>query len=268
MKTRSALVLVLAASSLRASAQDQTVFMDVSAENLFRYSRAAISTGGRTVYSLRSLILKGRSRFVVDDAGGLAGAAVEIKLLLPDHYLRTDSSGVLQKMAGYAGSRVLSAMHDDGAVSYPPSALVKQILLNERLRVARLLLGAATYVGPDLGLTFRSVPKSVEMVDPRVNARTAVTIENSTAEPFVTLVTGDRFAARLVVDGSTRAPTQIEYTGQDKNPVVVTFSDRREVAGLLMPFRIVTASNGRVLDELVFDEILVNPELSKSDFKR
>jgi len=51
-------------------------------------------------------------------------------------------------------------------------------------------------------------------------------------------------------------------------PVVVTFSDRREVAGLLMPFRIVTTSNGRIVDELVLDEILVNPELSKSDFKR
>jgi hypothetical protein len=268
MKTRSALVLALAALSLRVGAQDQTVFMDVAAENLFRYSRAAISGGGRTVHSLHTLILKGRSRFVVDDVGGLAGAAVEIKLLLPDHYLRTDTSGVLQKMAGYAGGRVLSAMHDDAAVSYPPDRLVKQILLNERLRVARLLLGAATYVGPDLALTFRSVPKSVEMVDPRVNARTAVTIENSSAEPFVALVTGDRFAARLVVDGSTHAPTQIEYTGQDKNSVVVTFSDRREVAGLLMPFRIVTTSNGRLVDELVLDEILVNPELSKSDFKR
>ena len=75
-------------------------------------------------------------------------------------------------------------------------------------------------------LTFRSVPKSVEMVDPRVSARTAVIVENSNAEPFVTLVTGDRFTARLVVDGATRAPTQIEYTGQDRNPVVVTFSDR------------------------------------------
>src|SRR4029450_1914490 len=139
---------------------------------------------------------------------------------------------------------------------------------NERLRVARLLLGAATYVGPDLALTFRSVPKSVEMVDPRVNARSSGMPAHSSPEPFVALVTGDRSAARLVVDGSTHAPTQIEYTGQDKNAVVVTFSDRREVAGLLMPFRIVTTSNGRLVDELVLDEILVNPELSKSDFKR
>ena len=37
MKTPSALVLALAALSLRVGAQDQTVFMDVAAENLFRY---------------------------------------------------------------------------------------------------------------------------------------------------------------------------------------------------------------------------------------
>jgi hypothetical protein len=267
MKTRCAVIIGLAVLSLRARAQDQTVFMDVAAENLFRYSRAAVSAGGKTVNQLHSLIFKGRSRFVVD-GGALAGAAVEIKLLLPDHYLRTDSAGVLQKMAGYAGTRVLSAMHDDAAVSYPPESLERQILLNERLRVARLLLGAATYVSADLALTFRSVPTSVEMVDPRVNARTAVTIENSSAEPFVALVTGDRFAARLVVDGSTRLPTQIEYTGADKNPVLVAFSDRRPVGGLQLPYHIVTTSGGRVIDELTLDEIFVNPELSKSDFKR
>ena len=79
MQLRGALVLGVAALSLRVAAQDQTVFMDVAAENLFRYSRAAISGGGKPVYQLRSLILRGRSRFVVDDAGALAGAAVEIK---------------------------------------------------------------------------------------------------------------------------------------------------------------------------------------------
>lgn len=272
MRHRSAVattvVVIVVALTLRAGAQDHTQFMDVAAENLFRYSRAAISGGGKSVNDLRSLVLKGRSRFVVDDNGGLAGAAVEIKLLLPDHYLRIDSSGVLQKVAGYAGKSVLSAMHDGADVTYPPERLLKQILLNEKLRVARLLLGATTYVGADLTLRFRSVPKSVDMVDPRVNARTAVTIENSTAEPFAALVTGDNFAARFVVDGTTRAPTQIEYTGADKNPVVVAFGDRRLVGGLQMPFHILTTSGGRIVDELVLDEILVNAELSKNDFKR
>jgi len=116
-------------------------------------------------------------------------------------------------------------------------------------------------------LTFRSVPKSVEMVDPRVSARTAVIVENSNAEPFVTLVTGDRFTARLVVDGATR-PDADRIHGAGPESRRGDLQRSRQVAGLLMPFRIVTTSNGRLLDELVLDEILVNPELSKSDFKR
>src|SRR5207302_8802724 len=99
------------------------------------------------------------------------------------------------------------------------------------------------------------------------NPRTSVTIENSTAEPFTALVTGDNFSARFVVDGTTRAPTQIEYTSADKSTVVVTFSDRRPVGDLVMPFHIVTTSGGRLFDDLMFDEILINPELSKNDFR-
>jgi hypothetical protein len=265
---RRALFLAVLVSGLHVAAQDHTQFMDVAAENLFRYSRAAISGGGGPIAHLRSLIFKGRSRFVVDDSGGLAAAAVEIKLLLPDHYLRTDTSGVLEKIAGYAGNTVLSAMHDGNQVSYPPDRLMKQILVNEKLRVARLMLGATTYVGSDLALTFRSVPKSVDIVDPRVNARTSAQIDNSNGEPFAALVTGDNFAARFLVDGKSRAPTQIEFAGADKNPVVITFDDRRLVDGLQLPFHIVTTSRGHIVDELTFDEAFVNPELSKGDFKR
>jgi hypothetical protein len=112
LRIRSMPLLVAAALvfTIRVPAQDHTDFMDVAAENLFRYSRAAISGGGGTVTRLRSLALKGRSRFAVDDTGGLAGAAVEIKLLLPDYYLRTDTSGLLEKVAGYAGKAVLSGL--------------------------------------------------------------------------------------------------------------------------------------------------------------
>ena len=48
----------------------------------------------------------------------------------------------------------------------------------------------------------------------------------------------------------------------------ITFEDRREVSGLKLPHRITTTASGRVIDALIFDEILVNPELGKGDFKR
>ena len=250
----------------RVRAQDSTQFMDGPARDLFYYSRMAIGDGGANVAKLHGLILKGRSKFIVE--GGLTGAAVEIKLLLPDHYLRIDTSGTVQKMAGYAGKTVLSAIHDGPLVTLPPESLLKTILQNEKHRVARLLLGATTYVGGDVAMTFSSVPRSVEFVDPRVNPRTSISVDNSTAEPLTALVSGERFSAQFMCDGKTRMPAQITYVGADKKPVIIRFEDRRVVDGLHLPFHIITTSDGRIIDELSLDEIFVNPELSKRDFSR
>lgn len=211
----------------RPAAQDHTTFADTAAENLFRYSRAAISGGGGPIMRLRSLVFKGRSRVLVDDRT-LVPATVEIKFLLPDHYLRTHTIGDSHKLAGYAGKTLPSAIVDHGTATHPPDGMRSQILQNERWRAARLLLGTATYVGADLVLTFRSVPKSVDMVDPRVSARTRLSTDSSSnAEPFVANVTGDSFSARFVVDGTTRAPSQLVFPGTDRNPVTMTFEDRR-----------------------------------------
>lgn len=262
-------VRAIAAAGAIASlaAQDSTQFTDAAAADLFRYSRMAV-TGGGNIGRLRALSLKGRSRFVVNERGDLTGAVVDIKLLLPDHYLRIDTAGTSQKTAGYAGKTVLSSMHDGASVSYPPDQLRQTILQNERQRVARLLLGAITYVGGDLPMTFSSVPQSIEFVDPRINPRTSMAVNNSTAEPYTALVSGAHFSARFIVDGKNRTPAHIVFVGADKKPVTMTFEDRRSVDGLQLPFHIVTTIDGHAIDDLVFDEILVNPELSKADFKK
>jgi hypothetical protein len=252
---------------VNARAQDQTLFTDVAAENLFRYSRMAVGTGP-AVAGLRSLVLKGRSRLLVDSNAPLASATVEIRLLLPDHYLRIDTIGTAERRAGYAGNAILSSIRDGANVSYPPDQLRRQLLQNGRFHVIRFLLGAVTYVTPELVLTFHSVPKSVEMVDPRISARTTTAVDMSgNLEPYTANVTGEEFDARFIIDGTTRMPSRIEYHAADKKDMVLRFEDRRRVAGLLLPFHIVTTSAGRVVDEVIFDQILVNSELSKGDFK-
>src|SRR5215217_8960468 len=159
----------------RVAAQDHLLFTDQAAENLFRYSRMSIGTGP-AVAGLRSLVFIGRSRIQIDDAGPLASAVVQIKVLLPDHYLRVDTIDTAQRRAGFAGNAVLSSIRDGENVTYPPDQLRKQILQNGRLHVVRFLLGALTYVTPELVLTFHSIPKSVEMVDPRVSPRTTTAV--------------------------------------------------------------------------------------------
>ena len=46
------------------------------------------------------------------------------------------------------------------------------------------------------------------------------------------------------------------------------FEDRRDVNGLKLPFHVTTTAGGRIVDELILDQILVNPEIGKDDFKR
>jgi hypothetical protein len=263
-----AAALVAVATAARIAAQDQLLFTDPAAENLFRYSRMSVGTGP-AIAKLRSLVFIGRSRFQVDDAGPLASATVQIKVLLPDHYLRIDTIDTSQRRAGFAASTVLSSIREGENVTYPPDRLRKQILQNGRLHLIRFLLGALTYVTPSTVLTFHSVPKSVEMIDPPVSPQTTTAVDISgNLEPYTANVTGDGFDARFVVDSSTRMPARLEFHAADKRQMILKFDQRRVVDGLHLPFHVVTTDRGRVVDELTFDEVLVNPELGKRDFVR
>src|SRR5258707_936784 len=77
---------VLLAGSL--FAQNNYQFSDPNVEDLFRYARMA--AGGGLVSNLKTLELKGRSK--VDMGGSLLDCTVDIKILLPDHYLRIDTT--------------------------------------------------------------------------------------------------------------------------------------------------------------------------------
>src|SRR3954462_7529101 len=136
-----AVVLLLTGSP---AAQNNYQFSDPNVEDLFRYAR--MSVGGGAVPKLKALELKGRSK--VDMGGSLLDCAVDIKILLPDYYLRVDTTETDAKLARYAGPTVLSAIRAGGNLSLPPDNLGSTIVRNERVRLARLLLGAITYVTP------------------------------------------------------------------------------------------------------------------------
>jgi len=70
------------------------------------------------------------------------------------------------------------------------------------------------------------------------------------------------FLLRLMF-GDSMLPVRVEYPGG-----AMTFADRRVADGLLMPFRITTTGGrGRLVDEITFESIRVNSELSSSDFR-
>jgi len=252
---------LLLAGSLRA--QDNYQASDPNVENIVRYARMAV--GGGAVSKLKALEFKGKSK--VEMNGFLIDCTVDIKILLPDHYLRVDATPTDAKLAGYAGKTVLSAIRSGANLSLPPDNLTSAILKNERARLARFLLGTVTYFSPDVSMVFHSAGLSIGLVDPRQSAKTSATAEGR-GEPNVADITSrDGFSARLTVDASEKWPAKLVYPASPAEETM-TFTDRREVSGLKIPFHVTTTAGGRTIDDLRFDQVLVNPEIGKGDFKR
>jgi hypothetical protein len=260
------LALALAAGVLWTGslvAQDNYQFSDPNVQDLFRYARMAV--GGGAVSKLKALHLKGRSK--VEMGSALLACTVDIKILLPDYYLRVDSTRTDAKLAGYAGKTLLSAIRSDDQLSTPPDNLSATILKNERARLARLLLGTITYVTPNVSMVFHSAGLMMGMVDPRVSAKSAGTAEGQAIPNTADISSPDGFKGRIIFDATDRMPRKLLYPGKPDEETT-TFVDRRDVDGLKIPFHITTTAGGRVIDELILEQVRVNPEIGKGDFKR
>jgi len=254
--------IALVLAGVTVAAQDNYQFTDPNVQDLFRYARMAV---GGAVSKVKALEMKGKSK--VDLGGSLIDCTVDIKILMPDNYLRIDSTATDAKLAGYSGKKVLNAIRAGTNLSTPPDNMTQAIVKNEQARLARLLLGM-TYVTPDVALTFKSAGMVGGMVDPRDQARTASTASGR-AEPNVAEISGSNgFRARLLVGASSRMPERLVYPGNPGPEETMTFEDRRDVGGLQLPFKVTTTAGGRVIDALLLEEIIVNPEIKKDDFKR
>lgn len=239
----STILAVLVVSLAHVAAQDSVVFRDDEAASLFRTSRMNMSGREATIRELLSLHMTGTIRISTPD-GATETGSTEIKVLLPDRYVRIDTTKGTTRYSGFDRAALLSAIKTGDGMSSMPDALRPAALQSERRRLAYLLLGATTYVTPDLSPVMSSIgygagQKVVEGVD-----------------------RNQQFLVRLTF-GESMLPARVDYPGGS-----MTFADRRMADGLQMPFRITTlGGRGRVVDEITFETIRVNPPLSAGDFR-
>ena len=242
MRTAGVIIGLLAiAAALHA--QDALTFGDDAAASLFRTARMNVSGREATVRELLSLRMAGAIRIATPDGAEERGS-VEVRVLLPDRYLRIDATGSATRYSGFDRDTLLNAIRTRDGVSSTPELLRGAALQAERRRLAYLLLGAATYVSRDLSPVMYSAGYGAG----------ARVIEGVDAEK--------KFLLRLAFGDST-VPVRVEYTGGG-----MTFADRRMADGLQLPFRITTTGGGgRLVDEIVFDSIRVNGDMSDADFR-
>ncbi|HEV3058628.1 MAG TPA: hypothetical protein VGY48_10275 [Vicinamibacterales bacterium] len=230
--------------------QESARFADAGARELLHRSQAAVAHEG-SPRDLRSFLFKGRVRVPQDDvADSHEDGQVEIRILLPDRYLRIDTSGGSERRSGVAGRAPLppGGPGTPGRTGSPgrPGSDVRL----ERARLMRILLGAVAYGVVAPPLLFRS------------------TGETAFADTAALDVSGPDLSARLVFDAASNIPLRLVYVGDRGVSTVVSFANRRRVSGLDLPFRITTQTPERVLETLLFDDIFVNPDLHDGDFRR
>jgi hypothetical protein len=160
-------------------------------------------------------------------------------MLLPDRFLRVDTYGTTERRSGFAGNTDLSRR--SGATPDVRRA---------RAELTRLMLGLAPWVATGDAPVVKS------------------TGETAFTDTAAVDVSSPGFSARLVLDTASHVPLRVVYFAEGGVSMVVSFANRRVTGGLELPFRITTQTPDRVLETLMLDEILVNPQLTDRDFQK
>lgn len=232
------------------SFQNFVTFGSDGADAVFRLSRVAVG-GEAAVTSVTSLVMKGTARVSAGDDGP-PERSVEIRILLPDQYVRIETGKDWSKRSGFSGNTLLTTITKNGVVDAPPANVVPALLRAEKWRFARMLLGIASMATPEVWLNVRQAPGSGQIG----NARGARVLEAASR---------DNFLARIFYDAASM-PERVEYEA-NRRRISTSFSDRRKVGQLLLPHTIATTLDGMPLEEMKFSEIVVNPPLTKGDFQ-
>jgi hypothetical protein len=232
---------------------------EVDANALLAAGRDALG-GAKRVADARSLAIQGHTRVLIGSTGKLSEPRpLDIRVLLPAHYLRIVQDASSESRFGFAGGELLNGIRalkpgDSFGATYGP----EQIGL-ERAWLARFLLGMLAQTTAVIRMDVR---------------------RSSTASVEVT--GAGEFAAILDFDEATRLPLRVRHHGPVRFPqpgsvappppqqaeIVWTFQDRRPVGGLRLAHRIVRTARDVTLEEMSFDTIRVNPPLTAKDFQK
>jgi hypothetical protein len=222
--------------------------------------RAAIG-GEARVAAVRALQLRGEVSFL-NLANGQMGEpeSLDIRILLPDKYLRTENNGRVITAAGFNGDQLLNGVRalvpgDSFGSSYGPDQVA-----TERIRFTRLLTGLLATSSAVLPLTARP----------------------GTGAAAVGLTGPNGLAWTLDLDPTTRLPLRLRFEGNVYTPsaggrmsgpptptrgeITMTFGERRNTDGLNLPYRITTSAAGVTSEDIRLQRIVVNPPLTARDF--
>jgi hypothetical protein len=229
--------------------QQHVTFGSDGADVVFRQSRAALG-GEAALTSVASLVMKGTARVPAGDDGP-PDRTLEIRIQLPDQYVRIETAKDWSRRSGFSGDTLLTQVTRSGVAQTPPANLSAALLRGEKWRLARLLLGTASLATPEVWLTIRQAPAAFQL------GETGHVLEAASRDDFL---------ARIFYDAAG-IPARVE-ADVNRRRIATSFKDRRKAGGLMLPHTITTTLDGMPVEELALSEIIVNAPLTAADFER
>ncbi len=244
-----ALAVLVLGTGVGASARQNAMSFerDINARAMFLGMRAAVLRGGGSIQTLRSIVAKGRSHFIAAD-GSTDTGDVEVRVLLPGRYLRIDTVRTEKRAFGVNAGRLVNAMWERDRPLETPERVVPALLERARRDFVLFMVGSTTYVMNEQPLVFHAIVTSAYSND-----------------PYTLRATAERMAFTLAMDPKTRTPRTIAYE-EDGRDISIAFDARQMVGGLLLPFHVAKTAGGRLVDELTFEQVIVNAPLTAADF--
>ena len=255
------------------SARPQTP--SASAEALLAGAQAAVGIrpGGPTIRSLRLMGTRLSTQGLhADCREGIIRVssnetAVEMRVGFPDRFLTTRAAGSANRGFGFVGDRPVGAAAADSVPWL-------------RATIARLMLGmiAQGDMLPDARITIAGPSAVLVEGGPEGPAHVRDTLELDAATRLpLRLVRRTRMIVRepsaIIKRFDPSDPScggiGVGAVGADvpAETVTMTFEDRRDVGGFLLPHRITTSAKGVALQELTYKTIEVNPRFTDEDFQ-
>ncbi len=216
---------------------------------------------------LKSLILRGEAH--MGQSGRIPPWSVEMRFLFPKNYLRIDMMGHAIRYTGVSGRVPLYRFEKlDPDVS--ASATAGPHFLQEiQAEFASLALGMFAQV--ETTFTARVRPDAAQADGIRV-------------------VGPERFSVLVYLDATSHTPSRLRYSqtapptvrvGVQSGPVtappkwtdevqevVMLFEDRRVVDGLNVPHHITRSINGKIVEDIRFNRVVVNAPIDADGFAR
>jgi hypothetical protein len=223
---------------------------------------AQVAAGGSTALkAVKALVAKGQGRTLNEAFAGrpqgnvqFIRSDIDIKLLLPDHYLKVEAKPFSTTHLGFAGATLLDAAFTRGGQPAETLKWKDQMSLR-RDDCARLVL----------------------LLLLRGDAPNALALKQSAA-PLTIDVTGLAGPMQLDIDPVTHLPLRLKYrlaersrtgelTGQFSE-ITEAPGDYRAVGDVRLPFRLTYSREGQLLREVTFSDIQINPRLAPVDFAK